>query len=66
MSIIIPQDLFARIKLLNQFCHIDYPQGDFVKHEDGVFTYSGSDKKTKTAEITIDGPVNHLFIDIDE
>jgi hypothetical protein len=64
LSLILPQNVFTKIQLLNQFCRIDYPQGDFNRTDDGIFIYQAD--KTKTIEIIVDGPVNHLFIDIAE
>lgn len=64
LTLVLPQNIFAKIHLLNQFCRIDYPQGDFTKSEDGIFVYNAD--KSKTIEILIDGPVNHLLIDIED
>ncbi len=66
LSLIIPHNIFAKIQLLNQFCHINYPQGDFKKDEDGIFIYNANKNKAKTIEIIVDGPVNNLILDIEE
>ncbi len=66
LSLILPQNIFARIRLLNQFCHIDYPQGDFTKSEDGVFIYNAKKNKSKNIEFIVEGTVNNLIIDIDD
>jgi len=66
LSIIIPNNTFLRLKLLNPFCRLEYPQGDFEKREDGLLISKLSHSDFALIELTVDGPLKNLFIDIDE
>jgi len=66
LSLIIPTSTFLCLKLLNPFCKVDYPQGDFKKKEDGTIISSASKKDYGLIELTVDGALKQLTIDIQE
>ncbi len=66
LSLIIPTSTFLCLKLLNPFCKVDYPQGDFKKKEDGTIISSSSKKDYGLIELTVDGALKQLTIDIQE
>jgi hypothetical protein len=63
---VLPPKAFTHVQLLNPFCRVDYPQGDLEKREDGSLV-STSDADTQgSVEVSIDGPIRNLVLDIDE
>jgi len=66
LSLIIPTSTFLCLKLLNPFCKVDYPQGDFKKKEGGTIISSSSKKDYGLIELTVDGALKQLTIDIQE
>ena len=66
LSLVLPPKAFTHVQLLNPFCRVDYPQGDLEKREDGSLV-STSDADTQgSVEVSIDGPIRNLVLDIDE
>ncbi len=66
LSLILPSGVFTWVRLLNPFCKVDYPQGDFEKREDGsLVTPSGVDSQS-SIELTVDGPIRRLVLDIED
>ena len=63
LSLIFFADIYIKLKLLNHFCRINYPQGDFEKHENGIFTHC-SKNTNQSIEIIVDGPLKCLNIDV--
>jgi hypothetical protein len=66
LSLTLPSGIYIRVMLLNPFCRIDYPQGDFEKREDGSFESLASLERQRSVEITIDGPIKNLVLDVEE
>jgi hypothetical protein len=66
LSLILPTRVFAWVRLLNPFCRVDYPQGDFVKREDGSLITPASAEAKGSVEIDIDGPIRALVLDIED
>lgn len=65
LSILLPSGVFAWVRLLNPFCRVDYPQGDMEKREDGSLVTASKTSGQSSMEITIDGPIRSLVLDIE-
>ncbi len=65
LSIVLPAGVFAWVRLLNPFCRVDYPQGDMEKREDGSLVTAPTADGERSIELTIDGPIRNLVIDIE-
>lgn len=66
LSLILSPGVFTWVRLLNPFCRVDYPQGDFEKREDGsLVTQSVADSQS-SIELTVDGPIRKLVLDIED
>jgi hypothetical protein len=66
LSLIIPPSTFLCLKLLNPFCRVDLPQGDFKREEDGTIISIASKKDYGLIELTVDGALKQLSIDIQD
>jgi hypothetical protein len=66
LSISTPPETFLILKLLNPFCKVEYPQGDFIKKEDGTIISNLSGKNYGVIELTVDGALKQLTLDIEE
>lgn len=66
LSLLLPDRAFARVKLLNPFCRVDYPQGDLEKREDGSLITPARPDAQGSVELSIDGPIRRLVLDIDD
>jgi hypothetical protein len=64
LSIVLPPRSYIQIALLNPFCRVDYPQGDLERNEDGSFVSVDTRGASNRVEITIDGPIKNLVLDI--
>ncbi|MBN1524203.1 MAG: hypothetical protein JW904_06975 [Spirochaetales bacterium] len=62
----VPVKSFVRVNLKNPFCMLEYPQGDFMKNEDGTFISTKVKNSYGLIEISIDGPIKNLVLDIAE
>lgn len=59
-----PDNSFVKISLVNPFCAVDFPQGDFEKKADGsIFSVFSAEAKG-LIEIAVDGPLRRLTIDL--
>ena len=66
LSLVLPPNVFALVRLLNPFCRVDFPQGDLERREDGsLVTPRNADTRGKV-EIDVDGPIRALVLDIGE
>jgi hypothetical protein len=66
LSLVLPPNVFAMVRLLNPFCRVDFPQGDLERREDGsLITPRTADSRGKV-EIDVDGPIRALVLDIGE
>ena len=66
LSLVLPTKAYVQVLLLNPFCRMDYPQGDFERREDGSLTSTGPCDPQNSIEISIDGPIRNLMIDVDD
>ncbi|HET6485111.1 MAG TPA: hypothetical protein VFH83_01755 [Spirochaetia bacterium] len=66
LSLLLPARAFAWVKLLNPFCRVDYPQGDLERREDGSLITPARPDALGNVELSIDGPIRNLVLDIDD
>ncbi len=66
LSIVVPSRVRAEVILLNPFCRIDYPQGDFERREDGSLVSASCADGANTIVISIDGPLKNLVLDVED
>ncbi len=64
LELVVPDQSFLRLNLLNPFCRVDFPQGDFEKKEDGSIISTPEKNDFGLIELTVDGPLKQLIIDI--
>jgi len=65
LALILPSGVFTWVHLLNPFCRVEYPQGDIEKREDGSLVTSSVAEVTSSVELTVDGPIRRLVLDIE-
>ncbi len=66
LFVVLPARVFALLRLLNPFCRVDFPQGDFEKRQDGSLITPRAGDTRGSVEIDVDGPIGNLVIDIDD
>jgi hypothetical protein len=66
LSIVLPSRTYAQVLLLNPFCRVDYPQGDFERREDGSLVSAAAGDSPGAFEVSIDGPIKNLVLDIED
>jgi len=66
LSLVLPARVFAHVRLLNPFCRVDFPQGDFEKREDGSLITPRTADSRGSVEIDVDGPIRNLVLDIED
>ncbi len=66
LAITLPSRSYTRLIMLNPFCKIDYPQGDFERREDGSFVSMSQEAGPRSVELSVDGPIKNLVLDVDE
>jgi hypothetical protein len=66
LTIVLPARAFFKVRLLNPFCRVDYPQGDLEKREDGSLVSTSADESAGSIDIELDGPIKNLVLDVDE
>jgi hypothetical protein len=66
LCIVLPTRAYIRVFLLNPFCRVDYPQGDLERKEDGSFGSVQSTGVQNSVEISIDGPIKNLVLDLED
>lgn len=66
LTIVLPHRTFARVRLLNPFCRVDYPQGDLEKRDDGSLVTTAPAGAAGSIDIDIDGPLKNLLLDVEE
>ncbi len=64
LELIVPDESFLRVNLLNPFCRVEFPQGDFEKKEDGSISSAEAKSEFGFIELAVDGPLKQLVIDI--
>ncbi len=66
LTIVLPARVFVRVRLLNPFCRVDYPQGDLEKREDGSLVSTSADEAAGSIDIELDGAIKNLVLDLEE
>jgi hypothetical protein len=66
LSLILSPGVFTWVRLLNPFCRVEYPQGDFEKREDGSLVTPLMADSHRNIELTVDGPIRRLVLDIED
>jgi len=66
LSLILCPGVFTWVRLLNPFCRVEYPQGDFEKREDGSLVTPSVADSQGSVELTVDGPIRRLALDIQD
>jgi hypothetical protein len=66
LTIVLPARTHARVRLLNPFCRVDYPQGDLEKRDDGSLVSTGADVAAGSIDVAIDGPIKNLVLDVED
>jgi hypothetical protein len=66
LTIVLPARAFFRVRLLNPFCRVDYPQGDLEKREDGSLVSTSADESAGSIDIEVDGSIKNLVLDVEE
>jgi hypothetical protein len=66
LTIVLPARTFARVRLLNPFCRVDYPQGDLEKREDGSLVSTTAVETAGSVDVDIDGPIKNLVLDVED
>ncbi len=68
LAIVVPADSWVEVRLLNPFCRVDFPQGDFQRGEDGsiVSRRDPGSGAGRSIEIAIDGALRALALDVEE
>jgi hypothetical protein len=66
LAITLPSRAYSRVILLNPFCKIDYPQGDFERREDGSFVSLSPEAGPRSVELSVDGPIKNLVLDVED
>lgn len=64
LCLMFPDNSFVRVNLINPFCRVDFPQGDFEKKADGTILSIFEQSDTGLIELDVDGPLKQLTIDI--
>ena len=66
LTIVLPARAFFKVRLLNPFCRVDYPQGDLEKREDGSLVSTSADEAAGSIDIELDGSIKNLVLDVEE
>ena len=66
LSLILSPGVFTWVRLLNPFCRVEYPQCDFEKREDGSLVTPSVADSQSSVELTVDGPIRKLVLDIED
>jgi hypothetical protein len=66
LVIVVPAATRVEATLLNPFCRIDFPQGDFERRSDGSLVSSRADPDSGRIELTLDGALRSIVLDVDD
>ncbi len=66
LTIVLPARTHARVRLLNPFCRVDYPQGDLEKRGDGSLVSTSAGEAGGSIDVAIDGPIKNLVLDVED
>jgi hypothetical protein len=66
LVIIVPAAARVEATLLNPFCRIDFPQGDFERRDDGSLVSRRVEPDAGRIELTLDGALRSIVLDVDD
>ncbi len=66
LVIVVPPAVQVEVALLNPFCRIDFPQGDFERRSDGSLVSSRADPDSGRIELELDGALRSIVLDVDD
>lgn len=66
LAIVVPAAARVEVALLNPFCRIEFPQGDFERRSDGSIVSSRADPDSGRIEIELDGALRSFALDVEE
>jgi hypothetical protein len=66
LLIVVPAGARVDVTLLNPFCRVDYPQGDFERRDDGSLVAGRAEADAGRIELTLDGALRSIVLDVDE
>jgi hypothetical protein len=66
LVIVVPPAARVEVALLNPFCRIDFPQGDFERRSDGSLVSSKADPDSGRIELELDGALRSIVLDVDD
>jgi hypothetical protein len=66
LILVVPSTSRIDLALLNPFCRIEYPQGDFERRGDGSLVSSKADPDAGRIEVTLDGALRSIVLDVED
>jgi len=66
LVIVVPAAARIDATLLNPFCRIEFPQGDFERRGDGSLVSTRADPDAPRIELELDGALRSIVLDVDE
>jgi hypothetical protein len=66
LVLVVPSTSRIDLALLNPFCRIEYPQGDFERRGDGSLVSSRADPDAGRIEVTLDGALRSIVLDVED
>jgi hypothetical protein len=66
LVIVVPTAARVEVALLNPFCRIEFPQGDFERRSDGSIVSNRADSESSRIELVLDGALRSIVLDVDD
>jgi hypothetical protein len=66
LVIVVPSSSLVEVALLNPFCRIEFPQGDFERRSDGSLVSSRANPDSGRIELALDGALRSIVLDVDD
>ena len=66
LVIVVPSSSRVEVALLNPFCRIEFPQGDFERRSDGSLVSSRAGPGSGRIELALDGALRSIVLDVDD
>jgi hypothetical protein len=66
LVIVVPQAARVEATLLNPFCRIEFPQGDFERRSDSSLVSTRADSDSPRIELELDGALRSIVLDVDD
>jgi hypothetical protein len=66
LGIVVPSTARVEVALLNPFCRIEFPQGDFERRADGSLASSRADPDSAHIELALDGALRSIVLDVED